>query len=94
MTTMPFPDDKLVVVEYEKLLESSSVEEMLTYCEHAFGNDGFGIIGIANIPGFVEAKEKVLQQAYPLAHLPEHDLKELEDPASMYNAGWSHGKEM
>lgn len=90
----PHLDTKLVIVDYSELLEASSDEKLMECCEQAFGDDGIGIIGIANIPGFVEAKAKVLQQAHPLAHLPENDLKELEDPESMYNAGWSHGKEM
>eukprot|EP00980_Cylindrotheca_fusiformis_P000347 scaffold91_cov127-Cylindrotheca_fusiformis.AAC.7 len=87
-------DETLVVVDYTELLEGSSDEKLMKCCEQAFGDDGIGIIGIANIPGFVEAKASVLQQAHPLAHLPENILKELEDSESMYNAGWSHGKEM
>jgi hypothetical protein len=95
-TTMatPHQDTKLVIVDYSDLLEASSDEKLMECCEQAFGDEGIGIIGIANVPGFVEAKAKVLQQAHPLAHLPENELKELEDPESMYNAGWSHGKEM
>eukprot|EP00913_Durusdinium_trenchii_P010455 g9802.t1 len=35
----------------------------------------------------------VLKLSHTLAHLPPDSLKALEDEASMYNAGWSHGKE-
>jgi hypothetical protein len=84
-------ETNLVVVEYHDLLKSSFDENVM---EAAFGETGVGIIGIQNIPGFVQAKADILKQAYPLAHLPAKELEDLEDPESLYNAGWSHGKEM
>ena len=62
--------------------------------EKAFGPNGYGVIGIRGVPSFVEAKIECLSQAYALAHLEPEELKKLEDPETMYNAGWSHGKEM
>lgn len=82
----------LQVVEYDAL-KGVLTGELELALERAFGDDGFGVIGIKNVPGFVEAKRAVLTQAFTLSHLPEQSLKALEDPDSLYNAGWSHGKE-
>ncbi|CAL5443108.1 unnamed protein product [Camellia sinensis] len=45
--------------------------------EEGFGPNGLGILSISDL----------------LACLPEDVKKELEDPNSRYNFGWSHGKE-
>ena len=94
---------KVVIVDYEDLQvpaeESngketiSKHEKLMQALEEAFGPNGSGIIGIANVPGFVEAKNDLLPLAHRLANLPPKELESLEDPASLYNAGWSHGKE-
>ena len=83
----------LVIVDYNELLPNSSNSDLLTKLEQAFGPSGTGLIGIRNVPDFVQAKNDLLPLAYQLAHLPESELQALEDPTSMYNAGWSHGKE-
>lgn len=59
----------------------------------AFGKGGIGIIAIQNVPGFVEAKLQLLSLAHSLVNLPEKELGELEAPETLYNTGWSHGKE-
>eukprot|EP00457_Paulinella_chromatophora_P011321 gb/GEZN01011454.1/.p1 GENE.gb/GEZN01011454.1/~~gb/GEZN01011454.1/.p1 ORF type:complete len:318 (-),score=40.42 gb/GEZN01011454.1/:48-1001(-) len=41
----------------------------------------------------MHARDRLLPLAHTLAHLPDQDKQQLEDPHSMYNAGWSHGKE-
>jgi len=90
---------ELVILDYEEVTGPSSsnnnqeATSLLARLDKAFGSQGFGIIGIRNVPGFVQAKQDVLSLAHPLAHLGESQLKELEDPASLYNAGWSHGRE-
>lgn len=85
---------EVVILEYSDLISpAGDAKEMMKKLEQAFGPDGYGIIGIRGVPDFQEAKLNCLNQAYPLAHLPETELKALEDEASMYNAGWSHGKE-
>ena len=38
-------------------------------------------------------KNKVLPLSYNLANLPVEELDKLEDPDSLYNSGWSYGKE-
>ena len=62
--------------------------------ERAFGRTGLGVVAIRGVPGFVEAKQAFLPMAHQLAHLPKDYLEEkLTDPDSLYNAGWSYGKE-
>ena len=52
-----------------------------------------GAIAITDIPGYAEARSRLLPLGFKLAHAPEPQLRELEDPVSLYNAGWSKGKE-
>lgn len=53
-----------------------------------------GVIAVRNVPSFVETKKAFLPLAHKLAHLSPSYLEEkLVDEKSMYNAGWSHGKE-
>lgn len=92
MVTVPAaPTAEVVVLDYEEL--TSSTSNLRETMEKAYGMDGAGILAIRNVPGFVEAKEELLSMAHPLAHLPAEALQELEDPSSLYNSGWSHGKE-
>lgn len=79
----------LVIVDYHELKKGQLREKI----ERAFGYDGIGIIGVRGVPGFVAAKEDLLSLAHPLANLPEDELKNLESPETLYNTGWSHGKE-
>mmetsp|Transcript_20349 Transcript_20349/g.56610 ORF Transcript_20349/g.56610 Transcript_20349/m.56610 type:complete len:386 (-) Transcript_20349:97-1254(-) len=85
---------KLVVVEYQSLINTPhDSEDFRGKIESAFGPDGVGIIGIRNVPGFVEAKRDLLSLSYSLANLPAEELKQLEVPEALYNTGWSLGKE-
>jgi isopenicillin N synthase-like dioxygenase len=45
------------------------------------------------VPGFPELRKSLLRLAPRIASLPEDVKKQLEDPDSRYNFGWSHGKE-
>ncbi|KAI3443837.1 hypothetical protein Pfo_000502 [Paulownia fortunei] len=45
------------------------------------------------VPGFTLLRQNLLHLAPRLARLPEEVKRELEDPNSRYNIGWSHGKE-
>lgn len=95
----PATTARLVVVEYNDLIQAKghnggeSSSDLRKDIAKAFGSNGNGIIGIRNVPGFVEAKRDLLSLAHSLAHLPAEELKELEDPETLYNSGWSHGKE-
>ena len=57
-------------------------------------NAPLGLIAISGIPSFVNQKQNLFQKVYKLANLPDSYLEtNLTDPRSMYNAGWSRGKE-
>jgi hypothetical protein len=57
-------------------------------------SQSLGLIAIRNIPEFIETKEAFLPLAHKLISLPKSYLDEhLTDETSMYNAGWSYGKE-
>ncbi|XP_052183170.1 uncharacterized protein LOC127795490 isoform X12 [Diospyros lotus] len=44
------------------------------------------------VPGYSSLRQTLLHLSPRLASLPEDVKKELEDPNSRYNFGWSHGK--
>jgi len=85
-----------VIIDYNDIRQSTNNNEndniLLQKIDEAFGPDGTGIIGIRNVPEFFETKNNLLRLAQPLVNLD--NLESLEDPKSMYNAGWSHGKEI
>ncbi|KAL7553836.1 hypothetical protein ACHAWF_017974 [Thalassiosira exigua] len=98
------PHPRLVVVDYRDIASSHDLSHQL---ERAFGGrqsqsaaaaesnpSPLGIVAVRNVPGFVDAKRRLLPLAHALAHLDAAYLEEhLSDPKSLYNAGWSHGKE-
>ncbi|AQK88291.1 2-oxoglutarate (2OG) and Fe(II)-dependent oxygenase superfamily protein [Zea mays] len=61
--------------------------------EEGLGPHGLGIVTIADVPEFPELRKRLLRLAPRIANLPEEVKKQLEDPDSRYNFGWSHGKE-
>jgi isopenicillin N synthase-like dioxygenase len=64
-----------------------------TCCDHS-DRSCIGLIAIRGVPGFVEAKARLFGMAHSLVSLPPEVLEgELSDPSSLYNAGWSFGKE-
>jgi isopenicillin N synthase-like dioxygenase len=83
---------EVVIFDYPQLIADASASSRAAI-EKAFGPDGVGLIAIRNVPQFTDLKRALLSQAYTLAHLPSEELQALEDPDSLYNAGWSHGKE-
>jgi len=89
---------RLVIVDYQDIASS---KDLSLHLLRAFGgrqsstsDSPLGIIAIRNIPHFLDAKQRFLPLAHALAHLdPEYLEKNLSDPKSLYNAGWSHGRE-
>lgn len=80
-----------VSISYRELKDrSGNLSEKI---EKGFGPDGLGIISVSDIPGFSRLRQNLLQLSPRLASLPDDIKKELEDPDSRYNFGWSHGKE-
>jgi isopenicillin N synthase-like dioxygenase len=99
---------ELVILDWDDLISSSSqsqtaaatatatatVTTIAAALEKAFGQGGLGIVAIRNVPGFCRAKKAFLPMAHSLATLPTEYLEaNLTDKQSLYNAGWSHGKE-
>mmetsp|Transcript_26205 Transcript_26205/g.32300 ORF Transcript_26205/g.32300 Transcript_26205/m.32300 type:complete len:435 (-) Transcript_26205:123-1427(-) len=73
---------------------TSSSSSSSSYSKNHDGNSALGVIVIRNIPSFVETKNSFLPLAHKLATLPQDYLDtNLTDAKSMYNTGWSHGKE-
>jgi isopenicillin N synthase-like dioxygenase len=90
-----FSTPTLVILDYEEVLkdpsETHSLHEKL---ERAYGVGSLGIVAIRNVPDFCETKLALLPQAHSLVHLPSDYIEEqLEDVTSLYNAGYSFGKE-
>lgn len=80
----------VVVVEYEDLKADRDLSDKLL---EAWGEEGIGIIAIRGIPGWAETYSTALHLSHPLAHLPNESLEKLEHQDSLWNAGWSYGKE-
>lgn len=88
--------DLLLVVDYADLQKEADASntDMLQNLEKAFGANGAGLIAVRNVPNFLEQKAKFLPMAHDLVHLPADYLEDtLADPDSLYNSGWSLGKE-
>ena len=69
--TRPPPD--LVILSYNDVINESI--DLSSSIERAYGPGALGVIAIRGIPGFIDAKEKVLPQSHTLAHLPAESLK-------------------
>ena len=59
----------------------------------AFAYDGLGLLTVAGVPGFAEARAAALPFAHAIATLPEDAKVKLEHKDSYYSFGWSHGRE-
>ncbi|KAJ4954208.1 hypothetical protein NE237_031040 [Protea cynaroides] len=80
-----------VKISYSELKDKKA--DLSAKIEDGFGPNGLGILAISQVPGFISLRQNLLHLAPRLASLPEEVKKELEDPDSRYNFGWSHGKE-
>eukprot|EP00929_Paragymnodinium_shiwhaense_P045046 TRINITY_DN23063_c0_g1_i1.p1 TRINITY_DN23063_c0_g1~~TRINITY_DN23063_c0_g1_i1.p1 ORF type:complete len:371 (+),score=94.36 TRINITY_DN23063_c0_g1_i1:94-1206(+) len=81
----------LVIIEYADLL--SGEKDLSGELLQAWGADSLGVIAIRGIPDWEQLYPPVLKLSHSLAHLPAESLANIEHEASMYNVGWSHGKE-
>lgn len=59
----------------------------------AYGSEGLGILVVRGVPDFVKHRATLLPLARKFALLPEETKLKYEHLPSMYNFGWSHGKE-
>ncbi|CAK9176722.1 unnamed protein product [Ilex paraguariensis] len=89
-TALP-PSLRTVFISYTQLQDKSA--DLSAEIEEGFGPNGLGILSVSDVPGYSTLRRNLLQLSPRLAGLPEGVKKELEDPHSRYNFGWSHGKE-
>ncbi len=88
MTVVP---PKVVAIEYSDLIDrNASIEASIL---EAYGEDGLGVIAIRGIPDWSNLVEETIPLAHKLVHLPAEILNSLEHPESLFNSGWSFGKE-
>jgi len=80
----------IVVLEYEDLVSDKDLSEQIL---KAYGAGSVGALGVRGIPNWAEMRDKTLPLSHKLSHLSDEKLQALEDETSMYNAGWSLGKE-
>jgi isopenicillin N synthase-like dioxygenase len=80
----------LVILEYEDLMSDKDLSEDIL---RAYGADSVGALAVRGIPQWTELTSKTLPLSHALASLSDDKKKDLEDESSMYNAGWSFGKE-
>ncbi|XP_024961054.1 uncharacterized protein LOC112501608 isoform X1 [Cynara cardunculus var. scolymus] len=85
------PTFRTVVIPFSELKDKDA--DLSVKIEEGFGPDGLGILSISDVPGYAFLRKNLLNLAPRLANLPENVKKELEDPQSRYNFGWSHGNE-
>jgi hypothetical protein len=91
-------DDKMVpltILDWDEIAVEETSDALLAKLEYALGPQGIGLVAIRGVPNLVEMKQTFLPQAHALVQLPTEYLESeaLTDAASLYNAGWSHGKE-
>ncbi|CAN4085031.1 unnamed protein product [Withania somnifera] len=80
-----------VSISYTQLKDKNA--DLSAKIEEGFGPNGLGILSISDVPGYSLWRQNLLHLGPRLANLPEDVKRELEDPNSRYNFGWSHGKE-
>ncbi len=80
--------------DYAELTDPSPPPSLIGRIQRAYGPNGLGILAVSNVPDYEERRKALLPLARRLASLPEDELTKLEDPASFYSVGWSHGKEV
>ncbi|KAM1812717.1 hypothetical protein ACFX11_026632 [Malus domestica] len=80
-----------VTISYYELQDKD--KDLSVKIEEGFGPNGLGILSITQVPGYSSLRANLLRLSPRLANLPEEVKKELEDPHSRYNFGWSHRKE-
>lgn len=85
----------VLILDWTEIAAAETSPDLLAKLEQALGPNGVGLVAIRNVPDFVSTKASFLPMAHSLVHLPPDYLEsdELTDAASLYNAGWSHGKE-
>lgn len=90
-TDTPAAEAGIATVGFAQLMQA---DDLATVIEQAFGPAGLGIIRVAGVPRVELLRRRLLPLAQRFANLPEEVRVRCEDPTSLYNFGWSHGREM
>jgi isopenicillin N synthase-like dioxygenase len=88
---MSFIIGNVIELDYNDLLDET--KDFSKEIETAYGFDGIGVLTVKNVPGFMEARQKLLPIARKFALLPEEVKEKYVHKDSFYAFGWSHGKE-
>ena len=84
---------EVVILDYNQLIQKDL--NLSEYIAKAFGNsqDCLGLCFVKNIPNLEQLRERLLIAASKLAHSPLQELDSITHPQSLYNFGWSHGRD-
>ncbi|KAH6825406.1 2-oxoglutarate and oxygenase superfamily protein [Perilla frutescens var. hirtella] len=85
------PTVSTATISYDELKDLSA--DLSEKIELGFGPNSLGILSVSDVPGYPLLRRNLLRIAPRLASLPEDVKRQLEDPSTRYNIGWSHGKE-
>jgi len=88
--TATFASRSVVTLSYDQLARG---EDLSAQIHEAYGPNGLGVLTISGVPEFAQLRRNLLPMGRKLAYLPKNELAALEHPASLWNAGWSHGHE-
>jgi isopenicillin N synthase-like dioxygenase len=84
-------DQRIVELDYNDLVNDAV--NLNDEISKAFGVDGVGVLTVKNVPGFVEARARLLPCSRKFALLPEETKDKYVHEESFFSFGWSHGKE-
>jgi isopenicillin N synthase-like dioxygenase len=87
-------NEKVITLDYHDLNQKDV--DLSSEIAQAFGNstDCLGVCFVKNVPNLKEQRQLLLQAASHLAALSPIELQEITHKESLYNFGWSHGKEI
>lgn len=85
-----FPTVNVVVLDFNDLVAGVDLSDKIRV---AYGEDGLGILTVANVPGLSEARDTLLRVAHKFAKLDEVTKNKYAHRESKFSFGWSHGVE-
>lgn len=84
------PATQVVILDYDDLIAGKN---LLPQIKEAFGTNGLGICAVRGIPGLAAARADLLPKAWQLGHMPVDILEKYERPDTLFQSGWSKGRE-
>jgi hypothetical protein len=94
-----FEEKDIVSISYDDLVRNTSLDDsgveslLIDSIAEAFGASGLGIIAIRDVPNFQALRSRLLPLSQRLATLSNDQLDQITVPESIYQVGWSYGKE-